>query len=84
MISESRRKQQTLFNASLFAGFLTAGLLLSDFRSVTSENFAEKMEELVRQISLVTQNKQTPDEPTKAVPKQSTGAPPSKSMFDEE
>jgi ssDNA-binding replication factor A large subunit len=40
---------------SLFTGFITAGMLLVDFRDVTTANFSSKMEELVKNIKLITQ-----------------------------
>ena len=40
---------------SLFTGFITAGLLLVDFRNVTTENFSPKMEELLKHIKRITQ-----------------------------
>ena len=59
MTTTWKRKRQTLFLVLLFVGFVAAGLLLIDFRDVTAENFPVKMEELVKQINLIKQNKLT-------------------------
>ena len=69
-----RDKKHFLFRLS--PGFITAGLLLVDFRNVTTHNLSSKMEELVKQIDLITRNEPaTAKSINQTAVRSSTGAP---------